>query len=696
MNTRLLSKCALLSMGIVMALPTAAAEDIFNDVIVVTAPRGLPHIDTTYGDEAMPVAADAAVMVGRLPGAAVINNGSLSGQIQYRGAFGLRVGTRLNGQAFRSGGPNLMDPPMHFAPATLVDTIKVNRGAAPVMFGPSLVGGVDTRLKQVSFADSDETESSFDVTAIGRSADSSHAVGLVGGVSNDTFRVYGFFSDERGSDREIPEGNIDSTSYDREVYGLGAGLKQGDSEWTLELRRQETGPTGNPPFAMDIDYVETDFARVRFETLLADTTMSVAVGYSDVSHGMNNFGQRPPPSMMMRYRYTTASGTTRTAALGFRTPLGSGELEYGLDLELAEHDALISNPNNADFLVSSIPEVEQDRLGMYIDWRGDFGRGSVELGARVDRYDDESGKAITGPALPAMAGMLAMGFNDAERDWADTAVDLMARYWQESDLGTWRASISVKNRAPMFVERYGWLPIAASAGLADGNNYVGDLDLDLETAWIAEVGIDIQGSEGWLRPSIFYHNIDDYIQGTPFDSTVGTIDHQVEMVSMMNGDPSPLKFSNVDAKMYGIDADYGWQLAENWRLEGVLSVVRGERRDIKDDLYRISPDKVSLALVYEQTNWSVSLSGEAIRAQDKVSTTNSELKTSGYGLLHVFTRWQVNNQWQVSGGIENLLDREYAQHLAGYNRVRESDVAVGDRLPGTGRNLFLKFSFRLR
>ena len=694
MNTRFSKHGVLLCAGFVMSLPVAATEDVFSDVIVVTAQRDKGQSDTIYGNEAMPMAADTAALIGRLPGAAVINNGSLSGQVQYRGAYGLRVGTRLNGQAFRSGGPNLMDPPMHYAPPTLVDTIKVNRGAAPVSFGPSLVGGLETQLKQVSFAELNALETSYDVTAIGRSADASHAIGLVGGVSSDTVRAYGYYSDERGSDREFPGGKVDSTSYERRVYGVGLGLRHGDSEWDLELRRQDTGPTGNPPFAMDIDYVETDFARLRFETLLADTRVAIAFGYSDVSHGMNNFGQRPPPILTMRYRETTAAGTTYSAGLDVVTPLGDGELEYGLDLEKGEHEALITNPYNAAFYVTSIPDVEQNRMGAYINWRGKTGPGNLEFGVRIDRYEDAAGDAVTGPALPAMPAMLAMGFNQSERDWDDTTVDLLARYWQESDLGIWRVSLARKNRAPMYLERYGWLPIAASAGLADGNNYVGDVGLNPETAWIAEAGIDLGGGRWWLRPSVFYHDVDDYIQGTPFDATPGVIDSPVEMVSLMGGDPTPLRFSNVEARMVGIDADYGWQLAENWHLEGVLSVVRGERRDISDDLYRISPDRLSMGLVYERPSWSVSVTGEGVRAQNKVSYTNNEQKTSGYGLMHLFANWQVNDQLQLSGGIENLLDREYEQHLAGYNRVRDSDVAPGSRLPGTGRNVFLKISLQ--
>lgn len=693
MNTSFLKHGAVLCSGLVLALPVAATQDVFSDVIVVTAQRDMRESDTIYGNDAMPMAADAAALIGRLPGAALVNNGSLSGQVQYRGAYGFRVGTRVNGQTFRSGGPNLMDPPMHYAPPTLVDTITVNRGAAPVSFGPSLIGGVDTQLKQVTFAQSSLLESGYDLTAIGRSADSSHAVGIVGGVASDTFRAFGFYSDERGSDREFADGSIDATSFERQVYGAGIGLRRGDNEWELELRRQETGPTGNPPFAMDIDYVDTDFARLSFETLLADTKMILAFGYSDVSHGMNNFDQRPPP-VAMRHRQTTTAGTTYTASLGFASPLTHGELQFGMDIEQADHEALITNPRNAAFFVTSMPEVEQNRLGAYINWQGGMGPGSLELGVRVDRHEDSAADASVGPVLPPMAGMLAMGFNQSDRNWEDTTVDMVARYWQESDFGVWRASIARKNRAPMYLERYGWLPIAASAGLADGNNYIGDVGLAPETVWIAEVGIDVSGTDWWIRPTVFFHQVDDYIQGVAFDMTPGVIDNPVEMVSMMNGDPTPLQFSNVDARMFGIDADYGWQMAKNWRLEGVMSVVRGERRDISDDLYRISPDRLSLAVVYEQPRWSVSLTGEGVRKQDKVSVTNSEQKTSGYGLMHLFANWKVSDQLQLSGGIENLLDRQYQQHLAGYNRVSGSDVAPGDRLPGTGRNVFLKVSLR--
>ncbi len=693
MNVRNFQRGAVLAAVLVPVMPVATAENVFIETIVVTAKHETDQIDTIYGNEAMPMAADTAAIIARLPGSALVSNGSVSGQVQFRGAYGFRVGTRINGQSFRSGGPNLMDPPMHYAPPTLVETIEVNRGAAPVSFGPSLVGGVETHLKQIPFSDSSGVETGYDVTAIGRSADSSHALGLVAGLASDEIRAYGFYSDERGSDRDFADGEIDNTSYERELFGVGFGFRQGDSEWELELRRQDTGPSGNPPFAMDIDYVETDFARLAYKRDFGDTNMTIALGYTDVAHGMNNFGQRPPPPLAMRYRETTATATTLTAKIELVTVLAAGQLQYGIDAEQGEHDVNIANPNNADFLVTPIPDAEQDRIGAYVSWQAEKAGSGYEAGMRVDHYSDDAGDTRFGDAVPAMPVMLGSAFNQSDRDWSDTAVDLLGRYWRESDLGTWRFSLARKNRAPTYLERYGWLPIAASAGLADGNNYLGDPDIDIETAWIAEAGIDLAGKNWWIRPTVFYHDVENYIQGVPFDATTGMPDTPVEMVSMMNGDPTPLRFANVDARMFGIDADYGWQIADKWRVEGVVSVVRGDRRDQDDHLYRISPDRLSMALVYEQSDWSVSLMGEAVRAQDAVSEVNNEQETAGYGLIHLFANWRVSDRFQVSGGIENLLDRDYEQHLAGYNRVRDSDVSLGSRIPGTGRNMFVKLSF---
>lgn len=82
----------------------------------------------------------------------------------------------------------------------------------------------------------------------------------------------------------------------------------------------------------------------------------------------------------------------------------------------------------------------------------------------------------------------------------------------------------------------------------------------------------------------------------------------------------------------------------------------------------------------------------AIASQDRVSGISSEQNSSGYGLLSLHGAWRPNGRLFVSAGVENLANREYADHLAGYNRVRGSDVGLGERIPGAGRNVYLRLS----
>ncbi len=127
-------------------------DTALQDVITVTGIRTPTEVDAIEPNMEPDTGPDAAALAARLPGAALIGNGALSGQVQYRGLFGSRLNIRIDGQNFASGGPNLMDPPLHYAPAPLLAAIEVDRGISPVSDGPGLAGGVNAVLKRVDFA----------------------------------------------------------------------------------------------------------------------------------------------------------------------------------------------------------------------------------------------------------------------------------------------------------------------------------------------------------------------------------------------------------------------------------------------------------------------------------------------------------------------------------------------------------------
>ena len=671
-------------------VPTREPAAWVDEVVVAGSRRKGAETHTILPSANVAVLPDAAGLAARVPGAALVNNGGLSGQVQYRGLYGDRVLVRINDQRFQTGGPNSMDPPLHYAPMVLIDSIGVDRGVSPVRHGPGLAGGVNARLKQVDFTASDELQARYDLGLTYRSANNSHGVGVIAGLSNRNVRANLLASREEGGDTRFAGGTLQGTGFERSLYGLSAGVKGQYGELGLDLRRQETGPSGNLPFAMDIVWFDADFAKLSYATPdLGGYRLEASLGLNDIDHGMNNFGLRQAPAMPSMLRLSLAKARTRTADVRLMRDLGEGQISAGVDIERGDKAVWITNPVVADFFFSSLPDIESGRYGAHLEWRGAVGRVQAETGLRIDRHSLSAGEVVAGGAVPAGPLGLANAFNAGPRKWTGETVDAVARFWLDQGAVTPRLTLARKTRVPNPVERFSWMPTEASGGLADGNNYVGDRALKPETAWIIEGGFDWAGHRGYARPTVYYRRVDGYIQGVPYDDTPDVIDTPVEHVSSMSGDATPLRFANVDAELWGVDVDFGTALIRNLRLDGVASLVRGKRRDSRDDLYRIAPPSLRLKATWEETNWSVGAEAVAVARQAWVSDSNGEQPTAGYAIFNLSADWQIGSGVKLSAGIENLLDKDYRDHLSGRNRTVQRDIAIGEKLPSAGRGAYI-------
>lgn len=690
MKTILLASSALaMAAG---AVSPALAQDTLVDVLVVTSARAPAQTTDVERPDHRPVEGpDATLLMNHVPGGARVGNGALSGQVQYRGLFGARLNLRIDGQHFATGGPNMMDPPFHYAPPALIEALEIDRGVSPVSQGPGLAGGVDAVFRRIGFSDG-EGYAGYDLTFQGRSTDESYSAGGVAGYAAEHFRFNLLGSYETGDNTRIPGGEIADTAFERGVFGLSAGARGGAHEGSIDLRRQNTGPSGNPPFAMDIIYFDADIGRLGYVWRGGETKVSANVGYADVTHGMNNFTLRPGPAAPMT-RETIADARTRSAEVRLDRPVLGGVLRIGADTERVDRNVLITNPLNALFFIESLPDIDIRRTGGFVEWTGAMGPVAGEVGLRIDSHSARAGTAALGSAVAGGPVMLANAFNAADRTLDNDTVDVVARLWTPPADGlSWRLTLARKTRVPGHVERFSWLPTEASGGLADGNIYVGDLALKPEVAWIAEAGFDLATPRAYVRPTVYVRSIDDYIQGVPIIATTGTPAATQVMVASMNGDATPLVFANVDARLYGADVAAGYDLAGPWRVDAVASYVRGERRDINDALYRVTPASLAVSLTYEKERWSATLESRLVASQSKVSATNSEQPTDGYAIVNLYGDWQVRDGVRLSAGVENLFDERYEDHLAGYNRVAGSEVPVGARLPGSGLGGFVRLS----
>lgn len=669
-------------------------ENALTDSIIVTAKRGgTIASDAVAAPHQIALPADAAAIAARVAGADIFGNGALSGQLSYRGLAGERVLGRVNGQRFASGGPNAMDPPLHYAPSILVERIDVARGVAPVAEGPALGGAINAVLVQAQFTDSASLAPQARMASQYRSVDESHAMGGLAALANDNWRIGLIASREQGEDYRVPGGTAVGTLFERNLYGIHAGYRTGAGELFVEYRRSETDPSGNPPFALDMVYFNTDFVQGGFRGQIAeDVGLTLRLGHVAVRHLMDNQTLRQPAAAPLQARATFADADTMTAEAALRIGQSRSHIEIGADAEITDRFVTITNPTNPAFFIDSQPDVRADRLGAYLQWRGGIGEVQFELGGRIDRTEQSAGIPQLGTAVPMGPRGLAAAFIASGRSASDTTFDGVARLWIESGALTPRLTLARKTRVPSVLERFAWLPTEASFGLADGNIYVGNQALEPEVAYIAEAGFDLENDWLNLRLTVFYRRVDNFIQGTPFDDTADTVNSLVEMVASMSGDPTPLKFRNTDAALYGADVDFVVRPLRQIELAGTAGIVRGQRRDIADDLYRIPPANLRLSATWATERLALGAELFAAADQDRVSQTNSELPGDGFAIIGLFARYSLNEQLALEGGIENLLDEAYAPHLAGRSRVGASDVPLLERLPGPGRGVWVRLT----
>jgi iron complex outermembrane receptor protein len=463
MSKRLL--CSAAALPFMLAAPAAWAEEAdsapLTDTIVVTGQRQSDALeaetDPLSGHASAP---DAAALTARLPGAALIGNGAISGQVQYRGLFSDRLAIRVGGQSFQTGGPNAMDPPLHYAPAILLDSITVSRGAAPVSEGPGMGAMVDARLKGVDFGTGPALTPVVSMASSYRSADKGFAIGGVAGLSNERVKLNAIASWEQGSDYRIPGGHARDTGYERLTFGLSAGFQAQGNRLTLDYRRQQTGPSGNPPFAMDIDYFHTDFVRAAFDGKLGSLPFAMVLGFTDVRHGMDNHSLRPAPASTAQYRYSYAEAQTLTGS----AKLGIGPVTIGLDGMAIDRTVNITNPTNPAFFIASLDNVRQSRIGGFAEARLEMGGWQADAGVRIDRHEARMAGPVVGTGVPAMIINLANATASANSPRRDTTWDAVLRIWREDGALRPRLTLARKTRVPNAVERFSWLPTEASGG----------------------------------------------------------------------------------------------------------------------------------------------------------------------------------------------------------------------------------------
>jgi iron complex outermembrane receptor protein len=624
----------------------------------------------------------------RLPGISINGNGPVTGIPQYRGLFGDRLAISIDGAPIEGAGPNAMDSPLSHVVSKPATKLIFYRGIAPISAGVETLGGavkVETDLPQ-RFS----TEANISARAQVQRSNQGHAEHYNGQFSYTTDTIFASVNAMQQRRDEVEDGRsaeLPNSFYSRSGFGSELGLRYEKHLVHGVYQRIDTDDSGTPALAMDIKFIDAAWYRLHYtyskqNASGPDSQIQLKAYGNSNQHDMNNFDHRPLNSAMQA-RLNSVNSIARGYEGTWQDTTGNGALTAGMSWHNSSHNSVITNPQVGSLKVNNFNQVERTRKSAYLEWLTETEDIAFILGSRLTKVDMQAGDVSNSMAMmtPNIASLVE-GFNQSERDLEFSFMDVSLHAQSISEgAWQWQVAIAQKNRAPSYTELYVWLPLGISAGLADGNNYLGNLELNEETAKQLDLGFSYNSDQVTIAPRVFYQSIKDYIVGSPSENMLAN------MVSTMMSGKLPLQWQNTDATIWGADVLVIAQITNKIDLAMTASWVRGTRDDIKQPLYRIAPASVITQLNWRHEKLTLSIESQLLASQQQVSEIQNEIPSAGAGIINLSTQYQFNDNVSMSFSAKNLFDKTYQTHLGGVNRVAESDVAVGTRLYETGREL---------
>jgi iron complex outermembrane receptor protein len=627
-------------------------------------------------------ATDAATLLSKEPGVAILRNGPRTGIVQMRGLANERVNILVDGMSLGTVNPNNFTPPLSNVMPLELDTVKVIAGITPVSNGgDSIAGTVLAVTKGPRFG----TRETFEPQLEGQLGATSNGDGIntfvkVGAANLDT-SINFFGGRQSGGDSESANGRILDSGYHVLSSRLSLGRRVDSGVMTLDIGNQRTDNTGNPAMAMDIIRSDADTVRLRYDGRVSFGRLEVDVYHHKTDETADNFSLRPVVSANRYY----ALGDRTDDGVKLKTTLtkGTDTLRFGGEYLQGSWD-MAQYFTAGPFAGKSMDlfrDQSRNRLGIFGEWERQLSpRWNMLIGARSDAIWSSAG-AVTNWVGTRTAD--AAAFNGANRDRTDHLWDFTALATYEADQASnYQFGLARKTRAPSLLERYLWSNFNGNGGIADPtNSYFGNLDLKPEVSHQVSFGPNWSGANWLINPVIYYSRVTDYIQGMPAKSPGGA---------------NVLKYSNVDAELTGIEGRWKYLVDQQWKFDGSLGYTLGKNLTSNQYLLQVSPLKAAFNADYAASNsLTIRAEWQLAARQDKVAVFKNELPTSGYGILNLRGSYRLAKNVAANFGVENVGDKYYAEHTAGLNQVANSSVAVNDRIPGLGRSAYAAIEIAL-
>ena len=639
--------------------------------IVVTAQQGndahglIVHADPKQPTQPIP-AVDGAAYLQSIVGFNQIKNGGANGDVTFRGMFGSRIKILTDGTENLGACPSRMDNPASYVSPESYDKITVVKGPQTVQYahtGSAATVIFEREPEQLTSAKPYRGQASVMLGSYGRLDQNVEAA-----VGDET--KYARLNANRSIADSYQDGAGNTVPSDWEKWNadLALGWTPNEDTW-VELKGGKSDgeavyagrPMDGSKFARESLGLHVE--KKNISEVIKKVEAQVDYSYND--HVMDNFSLRKfnPADGMSMPMASNVARRTLNARVAMTQDWGKLQLISGIDSQKNEHT------KRSGSLMS--PYQNKARVGdMDFESYGAFGELSYAFndqhklvtGARVDqaKIDNLATDTERKETLPS-------GFVRIESELAEHVKTY--------------AGLGYVERVPDY-----WELFSTKYHQSAGTTFA-----DLENEKTAQFDAGYQYEQGAFKSwaSVYAGLIQDYIL-VKYVETKNPKNQKEELKAYTR---------NVDATIAGAEAGVAYQLTDQIQADISAMYAWGENTTDHTALPQIAPLEGRFNLRYVQEKYNLGLLWRVVAAQDRTSYREGNIigydleDSKGFGTLSLNGTYNIQKDLDLSVGIDNVLNKNYAEHL---NKLGSSGFgyAATEQFNNIGRNYWARISMK--
>uniref|UniRef100_UPI0032170A6D TonB-dependent receptor domain-containing protein n=1 Tax=uncultured Draconibacterium sp. TaxID=1573823 RepID=UPI0032170A6D len=597
------------------------------------------------------LAHDAGNLLEAVPGISSIRkSGAYGFDPVLRGFKYDQINMVLDGvQTASAACPNRMDPAASQIPINMISRAEVLKGPHSLRYGNAFGGTINFKSSSPDFKEN--------TTPLGRLGTSYESNGNifrtegVAGVASQKIDLKFFGSYSLGKDYTDGDGLDVSANFNRLNWGGKLGFKLSET--------QTLGVLVSNNFAKDVDFPALPMDLREDNTWLINASHRVqfydkvlsswntSVYGTMVNHLMDNFDKILEP------RKVDAETDAKTRNYGGRTEFHfhftNSFIYGGMDHRFESADGyrtrtMLMGPMTGKVLTDNVwQDAEVSKTGIFGEYHLDKSGFHLVVSGRLNFNSSKANNPADG-----FAGI----YDDLESSNVHPSVSFGGTklFNKTTSLGLW---LGRSTRSPGISERYiNQFPV----GL-DPYEMLGNPQLDPEINNQVDVVFQYQTEKTNVNVNLFASFLRDYISS----------EIREDLQPAMATSPGVRQFVNIDkALMSGFEISWKHEFSRYLSHDFDVVYTYGENQELEEPLGEIPPLELHYRLTGSFINEQLQpeLMWRGVNKQDRIARSYGETKTPGFNVVDAKVTWIINKQLTAAGGVQNLFDEAYYEHLA--------------------------------